>query len=74
MFHFTIRFWDEDENSIKTENGLLAAEDYGKAVEKILFYYGKDVIHAFSIEEYDSVIAGEDLEKIINVLDTKVKV
>ena len=73
MFHCTVRFYDED-STIKTENCLIAADDYESAVEKILLYYGKDDVSAFSIEEYDDILAGAYLESVIKIFNEKVRI
>lgn len=75
MFLFTVRFRDEEERTIKTENGLLAADGYESAVRKILSYYEKDNVYAFSIEECDTTIfTGDYLKTVITFLNEKVKV
>ena len=70
MFHYTMHFHPEDDelylsnrnsdNSV-TEHGIIAAKNYGKAVNKLVKYYGIENVIEISVYELENPLTMEDL-------------
>lgn len=61
MFKYQADFWDEVDQVSKTEQGLIAAADYGEAAEKVVTYYGKSNIVSIYLEEWDDVLTEDEV-------------
>ena len=64
MFCYKVKFWDDFDEVTKELNGLLSAEDYGSAANRIIDYYGKENVITLMLEEIDSPIEQEDIEHL----------
>ena len=61
MFHFKVRYWDEDEEKEAQEQGFVRAETHGQAADKLVAYYGKDFIVSLTLCEYEDIITESDI-------------
>lgn len=60
MFKYKVRYWDDVENKVLDETGLVAAKSWGKAVNKVRDYYGVKNVYEVTIEEWEDVVWAED--------------
>ena len=73
LFYYTVFFWPEDKdmyeshcdkNGTVTEHGIIAAEDYGKAVNRVVEDFGKDNIIEISIYELENPLSMEEIQNL----------
>lgn len=50
MYNFVVEYWDEMDQEPRTESGLVSADSYSEAIEKITEYFGENNI--ISIKSY----------------------
>lgn len=60
MFKYKVRYWDDVENKVLNETGLVAAKSWGKAVNKVRDYYGEKNVYEVTIEEWEDVVWAEE--------------
>lgn len=65
MFRYNVEFWDEMDNKVNKEKGIIGAETYGSAADKLVEYYGADNIFTIELSEIESVMADVDLREEI---------
>ena len=61
MFKYQVCYWDEVDEATKTEHGLIAAEFYSEAAEKIVAYYGKANIVSMYLEEWEGMLTTDEI-------------
>jgi hypothetical protein len=73
MFYYTVSFWPEDKDTYEnhldgrgtvTEHGIIAAKNYGKAVNRVVEFYGKDNIIEISIYELENPLCMEEIQEL----------
>ena len=63
MFHYTIKYWDESEQDVQTEEGFIAANDHGSAVNRLVEYYGgKEIVDTIEIYESEDILPYSDIQ------------
>lgn len=75
MFYYQIDFWDETDNKRRQESGILAADSYGKATERVARYYGADSISSIIslyLEEWEDILSEDRLLEGFDKADLKV--
>ena len=50
MFNYKVKYFDDDYRD-SVEYGIVCAEDYGEAVNRIVDYYGKSNVISVSVAE-----------------------
>lgn len=73
LFYYTVSFWPEDKdmyeghcnkNGTVTEHGIIAAKNYGKAVNRVVEYFGKDNIIEIGIYELENPLSMEEAQDL----------
>ena len=72
MFYYAVTFIPEDpelfEDHIShgtvTEHGIIAAKNYGKAVNRLVAYYGQGNICEISIYELENPLTMEEVQEL----------
>lgn len=73
LFYYTVTFWPEnddlyeghlDRSGTVTEHGIISAKSYGKAVNRVVEYFGKDNIIEIGIYELDNPISMEEVQEL----------
>ena len=59
VFKYKVRYWDDVENKVLDEIGLVAAKSLGKAINKVQDYYGKNNVYEVTIEEWEDILWAE---------------
>lgn len=71
MFEYKVKFWDEDNGKNVIDSGIVAGESYGKAIERVIDYYGRDYVIYVKMLELDSIIPKDEFEDYFNDEDTE---
>lgn len=61
MYHYWTEFWDEVEQKIDTEEGLVGGSSYSNAADKLIEFYGKKNIFSIKLEEWEEILVKEDV-------------
>lgn len=61
MYHYWVRFWDEVERNIDTDEGLMGSDSYANAATKLLEFYGKQNVYSIKLEEWEDILVKEDV-------------
>ena len=73
LFYYTVSFWPEDTDMYEdhrsksgsvTEHGIIAAKNYGKAVNRVVEYYGHDNIIEIGIYEMENPISMDEVQEL----------
>ena len=59
MFKYKVHYWDDVEDKVLDETGLVAAKSWGKAVEKVREYYRPKNVYEVTIEEWEDILCAE---------------
>ena len=68
MFCYKVHFFDKFDQKTKTDSGLVAANDYGTAANKLVDFYGKENIKILGLYEVNDILLQDE---IIEMLDDK---
>ena len=63
MYRYNVEFFDEIESKVTKERGLVGAETFGTAADKLVEYYGKDNIFEMNLEEIEAIMPEEEGEE-----------
>lgn len=67
MFFFTIRYFYEDETGSgpRIESGILHANTYGQAADRVVEYYGeKNIISFDALYKVEDIITEEEVKEM----------
>lgn len=73
LFYYTVSFWPEDKDMYEghldgrgtvTEHGIISAKNYGKAVNRLVEYFGRDNIIEVGIYELENPISMEEVQEL----------
>ena len=64
MFRYEINYWDEYDNKQEFEKGIISAENYGIAANKIVDYYGEENIIDIKLCPLEEILTDDDLKDI----------
>lgn len=65
IYRFQMNYYDEINDDMSSDTGLIAAADWGDAANRVVKYYGNDNVSSFRLEELDDVLLDEDLLDVI---------
>lgn len=61
MFSYVVTFFDTEIKTTTTEKGIVAAETYGKAADKLVDYYGKSELITMVLTELNNILTEEEI-------------
>ena len=61
MFYYCVRYWDEIDCINRKDSGLVAAEDYNIAVDKVVKHYGKANVFSVTVEEWQKILSQDEI-------------
>lgn len=61
MFKYKANTWDEYEGRITTEIGLVSANTYGEACEKVIKCLGRDNVVDITLESWENLVTLEEI-------------
>lgn len=61
MYHYIVDYFDSIDLCDRKDSGLVAAVDYGTAVNKIVNFYGKENIFSITIEEWEDILCEDEV-------------
>lgn len=61
MYRFEVNYWDELSHEPATDKGIVAAEDYGHAANRLVEYYGSENIVDIKLCELNDILLDEDV-------------
>lgn len=63
MFSYIVTYFDSYEGKTVTEKGLLVAETYGGAADKLVNYYGKDYLITLVLTEINDILTVDQIKE-----------
>ena len=64
MFRYEINYWDEYDNRQESDKGIISAENYGIAANKIVNFYGEENIIDIKLYPLEEILTDDDLKDI----------
>ena len=61
MFYYHIEFWDDEDNVMKKESGLVGATSYNEAMEKVTDYFCSEHIYSITIDEWENILSEDEI-------------
>ena len=61
MFKYKVHFIDDMTDKFEDEVGLVAAEGYAAAINKVISYYGASNIIGIYLEKWDDIFSGDEI-------------
>lgn len=61
MFRYKVTYFDEIDKIVATESGILSAETYGEAANRLVEIYGKENINVIGLYELDTWLTDAQL-------------
>ena len=68
MFKYQAYFWDEIDEAPKTDQGLIAAKNYGEAAKKVVAFYGKSNIISMCLEEWEDMLSKDEIQEAFQLI------
>ena len=66
MFFYKIHFFDEEKPGIQIDSGLVSADSYGEAADKVVDFYGEKQFASFErLYLCEDVIVSEELKEML---------
>jgi len=66
LIRYKVEFWDDDDMATKVEKGIVSGETHGKAVDRLVNYFGAESICEIKIYECEEVLCDEEIADMIN--------
>lgn len=66
LIRYQVEYWDDDDREAKTEKGFVTGETHGKAVDRLVSYFGAENICEIKIYECEEVLCDEEITDMIN--------
>ena len=67
MYQYYVEYWDNLNNCDGEDTGLVAAENYSQAINKVTEYYGEKNVSHIRLTVYNNPITFEELkEELLN--------
>ena len=63
MFSYVVTFFDDEIRAITTEKGIVAAETYGKAADRLVSFYGESFLMTMALTELNDILTEEEITK-----------
>lgn len=61
MFSYVVTFFDNEVRATKTEKGIVAAETYGKAADRLVSFYGESFLMTMALTELNDILTEEEI-------------
>ena len=61
MYHYIVEFWDNEEQRVVHESGLIGAASYGEAAERLTKYYGSIRLTSMELVEWENILSEEEI-------------
>lgn len=71
FYYYRIRYYDELDHTEEKEEGVLCAESYRDAIDKLELYYGKAIceVRIVSVEhDCEEILPGKDFADVISAI------
>ncbi|MBR5938929.1 hypothetical protein IKZ77_00010 [Candidatus Saccharibacteria bacterium] len=63
MYYYKIHFFEEDKAGIQVDCGLVAADSYGEAADKVVEFYGEEGFSSFEeLYKCEEVLMADELK------------
>ena len=63
MFSYVVTFFDNEIRETITEKGIVAAETYGKAADRLVSFYGESFLMTMALTELNDILTEEEITK-----------
>ena len=60
MFYYVIEYWDNEEQKVVHESGLVGATSYSEAAERLTRYFGSRLT-SMELTEWETVLCEEEI-------------
>lgn len=61
MFKYKVHVFNDMADKFKDETGLVAAEGYAEAIDKVIDYYGASNLVGVYLEKWDDIFASDEI-------------
>lgn len=61
MFSYVVTFFDTEIKTTTTEKGIVVAETYGKAADRLVNFYGKSELITMALTELNDILTEEEI-------------
>lgn len=61
MFYYCVRYWDEIDCIERKDSGLVVANDYNFATDKVVKYYGKENVFSVTVEQWEEILCEDEI-------------
>lgn len=61
MFNYSLNYWDQESMAKRHDTGIVAADSYSDAADKLCEYFGKENIINLFLCQWEDVIPEADL-------------
>ena len=60
MYHYTVEYWDKEEQRNIHQSGLVGATSYSEAAERLTAYFGSN-LSSMELTEWESVLCEDEI-------------
>jgi len=61
MFKYKVHVFDDMTDKCEDETGLVAADGYAEAIDKVIDYYGASKLVGVYLEKWDDIFSGDEI-------------
>lgn len=61
MYYYVVEYWDNLDQESRTDSGVLSAENYSAAADKVEEYYGSGYIVELKLSSLEEILSEDEL-------------
>lgn len=61
MYYYVVEYWDNLDQESRTDSGVLSAENYSAAADKVEEYYGSEHVVELKLSKLEEILSEDEL-------------
>ena len=61
MYYYVVEYWDNLDQESRTDSGVVSAENYSTAADKVEEYYGSDDVVELKLSKLEEILSEDEL-------------
>ena len=61
MYYYVVEYWDNLDQEFRTDSGVISAENYSAAADKVEEYYGSDDVVELKLSKLEEILSEDEL-------------
>lgn len=61
MYYYVVEYWDNLDQESRTDSGVVSAENYSAAANKVEEYYGSEFVDKLKLSKLEEILSEDEL-------------